>query len=261
MSLSASHPPLGDRLRLIQAYAKHWRLPLEIQLSTSTKRSQALSRDDWQRLLSQGSPYLGALLGLSLGIALQAIGALGYWRGWPAFDWMYKDAGLFQCCVLLGTGVGTLVRINRFFPELSFTMKQTQRLTAERCNPDLLPVDSVPAKLQGKLVGRPGIANWLGQDLMLQTHQGLIRLHFFSAIGPLGNALRRGLKPFDFLGQAVCVLGWYRQGHHAWLDVDRIRLPNGRVIEAGHPLLSFLMASTATLLGLWLLIRSSGYAE
>ena len=261
MSLSSSHPPLGDRLRLIQAYAKHWRLTPEIPLTSPAKRSQVLSKGDWQRLLTQGSPYIGAVLGLLVGTGLQGIGALGYWRGWPAFDWMYKDLGLFQCCVLLGTGVGTLVRINRFFPTLIFTIKQTQNLATERCNAALLPVDGLPVKLQGMLIGRPGIANWLGQDILLQTQQELIRLHFFSVIGPLGNACRLGLKPFTALGQSVCILGWYRQSYHAWLDVDRICLPNGRLIKAAYPLFSFLIASATTLLGLWLLIQSSGYAE
>ena len=68
MSLLDSHPPLGDRLTLIAAYAQHWKLDAELDLEAQRpnrkQRHQRLRQQDWIRLLSQGTPYFGAAIGL-----------------------------------------------------------------------------------------------------------------------------------------------------------------------------------------------------
>ncbi|MBE9061460.1 M48 family metalloprotease [cf. Phormidesmis sp. LEGE 11477] len=262
-----SHPPLGDRLRLLTAYAKHWQLPSEILFDPLPRRQSGLSRPEWKHLFNQGTPYFGLTLGLSIGLALWVLGAIAAATEWPVFDWMHRDIGLFQCCLLLGTGVGILLRINRFFPDLPPSM-QISSLSSSRsfcdhlvpgwiAHPELLPVDSLPVKLTGTLLGRPGIANWLGQDLCLQTSFGLIRLHFFSTLGPLGNLLNRSKTPRKMQGESVQITGWFRRGVHPWIDIHQIRPENSRVLQAGHPIYSLLLAAITIGLGLWLLLQSN----
>lgn len=253
MSVSESHPPLGDRLRVIMAYARHWKLDLEIPLAAPPRRKRALSQQNWTALIAQGAPYFGAAFGLFVGLGLLAIGAIGHWREWPALDWMHKDARTFWFCLLMGIGLGTMLRINRFFPDLSFDMPLSQALPKWIAECDLLPISSLPAKFSGTIIGRPGIANWLGQDLMLKTDAGLLRLHFFSVLGPLGNVISRQEKTTALLGKTVQVLGWFRRGNQIWIDIDRIRLSNGRLVLAAHPIASLGVAIASTVLGLWLL--------
>ncbi len=253
MSLSDGHPPLGDRLTLLTAYAQHWKLEHpKMQAEALSRRHKALSPQDWSGLIAQGTPFFGLIFGLIVGIVLWLVGALAIGLSQPALDWMYKDRELFLCCLLMGFGIGTLLRSNRFFPDLRSDMPPSIDLPQRLSDPHLLPVSSLPTKLTGILMGRPGLANWLGQDLLLQTPCGLLRLHFFSIAGPLGNVLP-GQTPTALIGQSIQVLGWFRRGNHPWLDIDKIRSSRQRSPQAGHPLFSLLLTIMTSGLGLWLL--------
>ena len=259
MSLPDTHPPLGDRIALLNAYAQHWKLDTEINLPTSTKqrkRKQGLSKQGWSRLVNQGTPYVGLIFGLVLGVFLLGVGAIAHQLEWPVLDWMHRDSGLFWCCILLSTGIGIILRINRFFPDLSFDMPPSKDWPHWLTESELLPVESIPTQLSGTLIGRPGLANWLGQDLLLKTSEGLLKLHFFSAIGPMGNFLRLGERPAVPLGKSVQLLGWFRRGTRPWIDVDKIRLGNGFILQAAHPIFSLAIALILNGLGLWLLLQS-----
>ena len=261
MSLPDTHPPLGDRITLLSAYAQHWKLDTEINLPVASngerrKRKKGLSKQDWLRLLSQGTPYFGLVFGLMLGILLLGIGAIAHQLEWPVLDWMHKDTGLFWCCIFLSTGVGIILRINRFFPDLSFDIPPSQDWPHRLTEPELLPVESIPTQLSGTLIGRPGLANWLGQDLLLKTSDGLLKLHFFSAIGPMGNFFRLGERPAVPLGKPVQLLGWFRRGTRPWIDIDRIRLGNGLILRSAHPVFSLAIAIILSGTGLWLLLQS-----
>ncbi|MGC1306129.1 MAG: zinc metalloprotease HtpX [Phormidesmis sp.] len=265
MSLNEDHPPLGDRLRLLMAYAQYWKLNLEIPLEVSKRRSKGLSKQAWGRLISQGTPCFGLAFGLVTGTALAVIGAIAHWQAWPALDWMHKDSGLFFGCLWMGTGIGIMLRINRFFPDLAFQSAPSAGLDDWLIDPYLLPVDSLSINLSGTLLGRPGLANWLGQDLLLRwstsdvepSKARLLKLHFFSAIGPFGNALALGDKPVSILGRPVQALGWFRRGAQPWLDVDKFRLSdakrNASLLTAAHPIYSVGWAIAATGTGLWLM--------
>lgn len=253
MSLSDAHPPLGDRLTLITTYAHHWKLEHpQMPTMAPSRRRRALSPQDWSRLIAQGTPFFGLILGLTVWIGLWLVGALAHGLNQPALDWMYEDRGLFLCCLLMGFGIGNLLRINRFFPDLRSDMPPSDDLAQRLSTPNLLPVSSLPTKLSGILMGRPGLANWLGQDLLLKTPCGLLRLHFFSIAGPIGNALP-GQTPLPLIGQSIQVLGWFRRGNHPWLDIDRIRSSRPRSPQAAHSLFSLLLTVITIGLGLWIL--------
>ena len=254
MSISDAHPPLGDRLRLIMAYAQHWKLDLELPIASPPRRRQGLSQSEWVRLIGQGMPFFGLAFGLAVGLFLLLLGAIGRWLEWPALDWMHQDRGLVVACMVMGIGLGTTLRINRFFPDLSFEMSLSQDFPRWLSDPGLLPVSSVPAKLSGTLMGRPGLANWLGQDLIFKTADAeLLKLHFFSILGPLGNVVSPQAKPTALIGRSVQVLGWFRRGNHPWLDIDTLRLSNGTLLQAAHPITSLLIAVMTSGLALWLL--------
>jgi len=259
MSCMNPHPPLGDRFRLLMAYAQHWKLTPEIQIHSLKKRRQGLSLAEWKQLARQGTPYLGMAVGLMIGLSLLGIGVIAAAFEWPMLDWMHKDIGLFQCCWLLGTGIGIVLRLNRFFPDLSFSMPSSQSLATWASNPNLLPASSIPVKLSGILLGRPGIANWLGQDLLLKTHLGAIKLHYFTALGPLGSRVSLVNTPLTINRESVQILGWYRRGNQPWIDIDKIRLDSGSFLQAAHPVYSLLIAIVASGTGLWLLVRSNSY--
>ncbi len=261
MSVSDAHPPLGDRLRVIMAYAQHWKLELELPLAALPQRRKALSQSEWAQLIRQGMPFFGLGFGLATGLLLLLLGAIGQWLSWPALDWMHQDKSLLHACMLMGLSLGTMLRINRFFPDLPLNMPLSQDLSHWTSDLSLLPADSIPAKFSGTLLGRPGLANWLGQDLILKTSEaGFLKLHFFSRLGPLGNILSLQTKPTALLGKSVQVLGWFRRGNRPWLDIDQLRLTQshsrghqGVPLQAAHPIFSLWVVIATSAMALWLL--------
>ncbi|MEM6450445.1 MAG: M48 family metalloprotease [Cyanobacteria bacterium P01_D01_bin.105] len=269
MSVQDPHPPLGDRLRLLMAYAKHWKLEPEIPFATiASMRKKGLSRQNWFTLIRQGTPFFGLIIGIGIGLGCWVLGGIGHWLEWPAIDWMYEDSGIFWFCPLMGFGLGTVLRMNQFFPDLSLGMPSSQDMPSRLCDTTLLPLDSPATKLSGTVLGRPGLANGLGQDLMLKTSDGILKLHVFStldaaigpintyfllALGPFGNLIAQRDRPSKLLGKSVQIIGWFRRGNQVWLDVNKVRLSNGRVIEGTHPITSLGIAVIASGLALWLL--------
>ncbi|MBE9077617.1 M48 family metalloprotease [Romeria aff. gracilis LEGE 07310] len=257
LSLNNSHPPLGDRLQLLMAIARHWRLEPELDLPARPKH-RALSAQQWRTLLAQGAPYFGLLIGLGAALLLWSLGAFADAIGWAFLDWLYHDLSLIKSALLLGLGIGILLRINRFFPDLPPAQPPTDDALPTWINaPQQLPLDSSAANISGRLLGRPGAANWLGQDLLLQTAHGLLKLHFFSAWGSIGNSLGNAPKPIEYLGQTVQVRGWFRRGCLIWLDVSQIQTAPGRFIPAQAPIWSALILAAACGSGLWILVRGS----
>ncbi|MEO0454996.1 MAG: M48 family metalloprotease [Cyanobacteria bacterium P01_A01_bin.114] len=261
LSCNQSHPPLGDRLQLLTLYARHWQLPPEIDFQSvidrhsPDKKSKALNRAEWKTLLLQGSPWFGLAIGGFLGFLLWGIGATAAAFQWVFLDWLYQDPSVLKSSLLLGLGVGTLLRINALFPDLDPQLAPaTEEVADWAATPDLIPVDSLPVKLSGQLVGRPGIANWLGQELLLKTPQGLFKLHFFSILGPIGNGVKLGARPVQYLNQPVQVLGWFRRGHHLWIDISHLK-SSSQALQAQAPLWSAVVLAISLISGLWILVR------
>lgn len=276
LSLNNAHPPLGDRLALLGHWARQQGAPAEVDLpltatallnpgaalmaNTWEKRRLALGRSfaAWGPLLYQGFPFFGLLLGLALGYGLWALGAtasvLGHWR----FDWLWGDRRLIWGCIPLGIGLGLTLRTNRFFPQrvqhqadLEGALRSLQPITT-------LPLDAEPVILPGQLGGRPGVANWLGQDLLLLTQQGPLRLHWCSPLGPAGNLWPGFLRPNRLVGQEVVVSGWLRRGTTLWLDVEQIKtMGGGRSSQRGHPLWAAVMVGLLFLWA-WVIFLSPG---
>ncbi|MEM9906062.1 MAG: M48 family metalloprotease, partial [Cyanobacteria bacterium P01_D01_bin.44] len=263
LSCNQSHPPLGDRLQLLTMYARYWKLPPEIDFQplidryapNKSQKGNALSLSEWKTLLLQGGPWFGLALGGLIGLLLWGIGAAAATFQWAFVDWLYKDPSVLKSALLLGLGTGILLRINALFPDLDPNLEPTDTQIADwAIAPDLIPVDSLRVKLSGQLLGRPGIANWLGQELLLKTPQGLFKLHFFSLLGTIGNGLKLGPRPVQDLNQPAQILGWFRRGQQIWIDIDQIKTTN-QIIQAQHPLWSAAILAISFMGGLWILAR------
>ena len=259
LSFNSSHPLLGERLRHLTGYALRWKLTPELspdRLTQTNSSSQASFKDYWLPFVQQISPYISPLLGLVIVMALWFLGGLfrplGIWQ----VGWLYGDQGLLRGLVLIGVGVAIMLRINRYFPDILTANRLTDpSLPKLVANPMGLPTDSLPLRLKGSLLGRRGIANWLGQDLILKTSTGLIKLHFLSSLGAIGNVFIHPQHPTDWVGRSLDIQGWFRRGAIAWLDVDRF-LKSGKVVaRSNHPVWSVLLSLTFCALGIYTLLQ------
>ena len=103
--------------------------------------------------------------------------------------------------------------------------------------------------MDGTLTGRPALANWLGQEWRLQTNHDSIKLHYANYLGALGNLW--GMAPW--LNQPIQVVGWFRRGHHIWIDIERFRTPQNQIKLAKHPVWAVVISFISLTYGLWLI--------
>jgi Zn-dependent protease with chaperone function len=251
LTLNNTHPPLGERLNRLMQVVQRWRLEPEIEWTASENRVAFSS----QEFLLQAAPFLGIPVGIATATLLWGFGHLAkQWR-WFELAWLTEDESLWLACCLLGFSIGLFLRINRFFPDITSDRQIDPELAELLAVPTALPLDSQPVQWQGILLGRPGLQNWLCQDLLLQTHSGVIRLHYTSRLGWLGDLFPQPVRPLEMIERAVTVTGWFRRGATPWIDVETIQTQYGKTARSYHPVWSTILASVAALLAVYLLLR------
>ena len=261
-----SHPMIGDRLLFLQQWASYWQqnsLGLTLDQLTAAQpgakvSSRGLSaggtatrsRISLSDLLIQNSPLIGLLTGVTIAMVLWFSGGVVNRFNWQQISWLYQDDSVLQGGVLIGLGMGLLIRVNRLFPErrsLQVTPDNASEILFRRA--PTLPVDGQPISLDGTLMGGGDLTNSLCQTLFLQDGAGIVRLKCTS---PLhwwrGLALRRS-HPSRWMGRQATVLGWLRRaGGRLWIDVNSIQV-------AGQPAYQIYSPQWTTgigvVLGLW----------
>jgi Zn-dependent protease with chaperone function len=257
----SSHPLLGDRLYRLSGYGQRWHLEPELEWGQSVGQAAHSNRQTpaFRRLLLQIAPLVGALVGLAIGLVLGLLGWATYQARSYSFDWLwYGREAIVWGCVLLGFGIGLLIQINPAFGDLPRSSHQPEPDLAELVSDfNLLPIDSTPVRFQGKLLGRCHLLNRCYQDLMLQTSFGLVRLHYTSRGGVLGNLCSQSQRPTDLIqpNETVSVTGWFRRGATPWIDVDTIQTKRGITVRSGYPIWLTIVAITSALWGVYTIFR------
>ncbi|MBE9189979.1 M48 family metalloprotease [Gloeocapsopsis crepidinum LEGE 06123] len=242
-SLNQTHPLVGDRLQRLADIAQNWSLKPELAfLRTSVDRSTFVP------FLRQGAPFFCIILGLILGCLTWLIGAIGVWLRIPQLAWMFGDWFLILGFLPIGFSIGTFIRINSFFPDSNFSNSKFELLNF-LSNPNMLPLNSQPLRLQGKLLGRRGISNWLVPVLILESDIGLIQLH--QPLPKLVDTLLNNHSPL--VGQYIVVTGWCRRGATLWLDLDTWH--QTRSGRSYHPVWSTILACAAAIWGAYIILQ------
>ena len=269
--LNNTHPLMGERLQILQYYARVWKLDPEINLLTNEKPEAKGKKPEGRKLsfpvslphisfpspqvILLGAPFFGIPMGVVIVSLLGGVSIflslMGVWQ----LEWMKGDIGLLLGCLPIGFSLGTFIRINDFFPDIKPFKVKTPTLPEVLSNPNALPIDSETIRMEGKLLGRKGIDNWLQQDLILQTDTGLIRLHHVSPLGSIGNLWPQKTRPSDLIGTNVVVTGWLRRGATPWIDIESLRSQSGKTSQSYHPIWSTILASLTACWGAYIIFR------
>ncbi|MDY7006521.1 MAG: zinc metalloprotease HtpX [Cyanobacteriota bacterium] len=268
LTINDSHPLLGERLKRLFLYANFWQLETEINLeniNTNAVEKDRLSNNqpekyltkqtfNLQKLLLQGAPFFGILIGLFFTCLFWLIGgissAVGLWR----LDWLWGDISILVGSLAIGFSLGIFIRINHFFPDIKpAQILQYPNLLELLTDPEALPLDSQPIQLKGQLIGKSGMSNLLGQDLILQTTQGPIELHYSSQLGPIGNLWPTFTNPGGLIGKSITVTGWWRRGAIPWIDINNLKADGGKIIKNGHPVWSTIVACIFSIWGVYMI--------
>jgi len=252
LTINNTHPLLGDRLQRLAHIAHHWHLTTELNLSNTQPPKSSLPQ--LQTLLLQSAPFLGILLAFAFGGLFCLIWKTGYMLRLWQLNWIYDNWSFIKGFLPIGFSIGTFVRINSFFPDLNpASVRTNPSLPHLLANPTALPILSQEC-LQGKLLGRRGISNWLGQDLLLHSATGIVRLRHFSWLGIVGNLLpRQSPRPSDLIGRHLTATGWFRRSATIWIDIDMLQTQGGTTSRSGHPLWSTIVASAAAIWGVYMI--------
>ncbi|CDN13965.1 protease htpX-like protein [Richelia intracellularis] len=242
-TLNSSHPLIGARISKLGIIARRWHIPAEINIE-----SQPSLRLKHQSFLLHIAPWLGIPTGMVFAFFIWLVWQIAYAIKWLNVKWIYDDWGYVWGCMLIGFSIGILVRINFFFPEIRpDTIKTEKKLPNYLNNPAALPIDSMSVLLIGTLLGIRGVGNSIGQDLILRTKIGLVKLHHIPWWG-------KNTRPQDLIGRQVMVTGWARRGATPWIDIHTLKTQAGKPITSPHQIFSVVIATGATAWGAYLLL-------
>ncbi|MDB9372498.1 M48 family metallopeptidase [Nodularia sphaerocarpa] len=249
-TINNSHPLIGDRIQRLSQIARHWHIDPELHLTSpglSVAEVQPTYQVKRQSFLLQIAPFLAIPLG--------AVFAGLIWLTWQTaftlrlinLKWIYEDWSFVTGCLLIGFSIGMVLRMNSFFPDIkNATVQNDHSLPNLLTNPSAIPIDSISVRLSGKLLGRRGTANCLGQDLILQSSTGLVKLHHL----PLGQSV----NPQDLIGRQIIVTGWFRRGATPWIDIHTVQTQSGKTIQSPHPIWSTVVAVAAQAWGAYIFL-------
>lgn len=219
----ATHKPLGERLHWLNQQAIQRQQPA---LNLAASIPSPLPSLSMPRLIRQNSPILGLCLGGGLALGFWFVGGLVLRFGWQRLSWWYQDESLLYGGLLLGLGLGLLLRINILYPDVP--------ARAPVADPhlllgplDQLPVEGYPCRLSGTLLCPNDLLQT--SDFYLLTLGGLIKLHV-SSPQPLLWSLRSQPSPLSqWVGRSVTVAGWRRRSNGIlWIDVASLELSSQR---------------------------------
>jgi Zn-dependent protease with chaperone function len=244
-TINNSHPLMGDRIERLCQISRHWHLEPELRLTTQESCQVKL-----QSFLLQIAPWFG--------IPVSFLLAVMFWLVWQTafaihllnLKWIYDDWHFVTGFLMIGFSIGTVMRINAFFPEIRpFNLQADEQLSQLLTDPSVLPIDSVSVRLVGKLLGRRGTANSLAQDLILQSSTGLVKLHHISWLG-------QSINPQEWIGRQIIVTGWLRRGATPWIDIQTLETQGGKTINSPHPIWSTVLAVIAQAWGAYIMLTA-----
>jgi Zn-dependent protease with chaperone function len=247
LTINSCHPLMGDRIEHICKIARHWHLDTELHQTNPQKPIQ-IKPQSWYL---QIAPWLGIPVGVVFTGLVWLLWQTGYALHLLNLKWIYDNWSFVTGCMLIGFSIGTVMRINTLFPEITpVNIQKDEHLTSLLADPTILPIDSIRVQLTGRLIGRPGIGNCLAQDLILQSNQGLMKLNHIPWVG-------KSFNPQDLIGRQITVTGWLRRGSTPWIDIQTLETQGGKKINSPHPIWSTVIAVITQAWGAYILLTGS----
>jgi len=277
VTLLSSHGRLGDRLQRLTDLARFFRLETELDLPFIRPHRFSLPSDfqAWIKAgvnfsistgiaIERGLPLLpralcqALVVGIGFRLLLMLVGAIAYFFYVGQLVWLSQDqdGDLIGACYWISLSLILMFQMNRCYPEVRRIKHQridrSETLTALQTDATLAPQKRQIMRLEGKLWGRRGVHNGLGQILILQTSAGLIRLRHCPRASVFGDWGINPVCPKDLIGQSVKVGGWLRRGADLAVDLAYVEGRGQLRAYSYHPLILSLLAIASGLWGAYL---------
>jgi Zn-dependent protease with chaperone function len=237
--LGSSHPLPAKRIRALARYAQYLGQPPQFVFPDHAPESY------WDEFFTDLLVYYLPVLGVLVG------GAAGYGLAAGGLATEVVSAGVVGGA-LLGLGLGSLIRLRFMYPTAHFKDATVAELVGQV---KVSAIRCVPARLRGAVIGRgiPGL--YWSEDLVLEDDTGFMVLDYRQPLSIL-EFLFGLFRAEHFLGQPIEVVGWYRRFPRPFLEVWRIRTPDGLVNTCWVYWLKRVGSWLALLAGLMVLLAS-----
>ena len=117
-------------------------------------------------------------------------------------------------------------------------------------NVKVSPIRTVPAILEGRVVGKGIPGYYFSEDMFFQDNTGLMYIDYQSLIPFFGNLIFALRTIKKYLGQEVRIQGWYRRGPSPYFQVDRIESKSGKMNRNYRKQATYFWAVLAFIIGL-----------
>lgn len=256
---NTSHAMLGERLLRLEQWATYRGQPslgLTLEQLAAANEGRLPSQLTVRDLMLQNSPILGLLIGGGIALGLWFIGGVVNRLNWQQVSWIYQDASVLKGGLLIGLGMGILLRVNALFPELSKSRSPNRDATQMMFHRQpTLPVKGQPITVEGTLLGPSGGANYLGQNLYLKQQEGIVHLKATSPADWWRGFRRVKCHPAHWIGCPATVMGWQRRGGgRLWIDVAAVQISGKPVYQVQSPLWTTGLGIALCLWGVWLIL-------
>jgi Zn-dependent protease with chaperone function len=254
-----SHSIMGERLLFLERWANRWNqtsIGLTVEQLAAEQSASESSKLTIRDLVMQNSPLIGLVTGGAIALVLWFIGGIVNRLDWQQVSWLYQDDSILQGGLLIGLGMGLLMRVNRLFPELRPPHAVPPNLkNALFQRPPILPVNGQGVTLQGTLVGAPGIPNILGQHLYLQEGRTSVRLKLQSPLGWWRGLGKPKRHPASWIGRPATITGWRRRGGGLlWVDVASLKVADHPPHQIYAPQWTTGLGIAICLWGIWIIL-------
>ncbi|MBP0012155.1 MAG: M48 family metalloprotease [Roseofilum sp. SBFL] len=202
------------------------------------------------------------IVGIGFRLVLMLVGAIAYFFYVGQLVWLSQDqdGDLITACYFISLSLILMLQINRYYPEVRPLQAQridrSESFAKFQIDATLTPQKRQIMRLQGKLLGRRGVHNGLGQTLMLHTSAGLIRLRHCPRASIFGDWGINPICPKDLIGQSVKVGGWLHRGADVAIDLAYLEGRSQLQANSYHPLLLSLLAISFGLWGAYLVFQT-----
>jgi len=223
--LQSTHPLVARRVmaasRIARAKGQQPAFPLQMP-------SVNLWPAFWQDLLMTMLPWLGAVVGIGIGMLSIASG-FAHVDSFSA-PWWVLQYGWVLHYALLPAGIGWLVRL-AFSYRSDFRPSEVVQLVSEL---EVSRIRCIPTELTGTIIGRGAPGLFWSKDLVLQDESGFITLIYRQPLGIL-ETLFGVFRANKLVGKQCTVRGWYRRGPVPYLEIQQVEFADGLQLQVQNP--------------------------
>ena len=227
--IHSTHPLPARRLQQLDRIAE--RMGIKPTFDLPNEQPESYWDEFFVDALVHYLPIIGALVGAGVGLLL-AQGGLS----------PLTIAGT----AVLGLGLGLFIRVQFAYPKEAFPPRRVAHLVGE------VKVSQVRAHactVEGEVIGRgiPGL--YWSEDLVVQDETGFIVLDYRQPLR-LFEFLFGLFRADSFVGQKVVAEGWYRRFPRPFIELWKVRLPNGDIHTCHNWAVSFYGSLVLSVIGL-----------